>query len=57
MPVHNAEIATAFDHLADLLEIEDANPFRVRAYRKAARTIEDLPRSAVTPMKRRFDLR
>jgi DNA polymerase (family 10) len=46
MPVHNAEIAAAFDHLADLLEIEGANPFRVRAYRKAARTVEDLPRSA-----------
>ena len=46
MPVHNAEIAAAFDHLADLLEIEGANPFRVRAYRKAARTIEDLPHSA-----------
>jgi DNA polymerase (family X) len=45
MPVHNAEIATAFDHLADLLEIEGANPFRVRAYRNAARTVEDLPRS------------
>ena len=46
MPVHNAEIAAAFDHLADLLEIEGANPFRVRAYRRAARTVEDLPRSA-----------
>jgi DNA polymerase (family 10) len=45
MPVHNAEIASAFDHLADLLEIEGANPFRVRAYRTAARTIADLPRS------------
>ena len=37
MPVHNAEIAVAFDHLADLLEIEGANPFRIRAYRRAAR--------------------
>ncbi len=46
MPVHNTEIAAAFDHLADLLEIEGANPFRVRAYRRAARTIEDLPHSA-----------
>jgi DNA polymerase/3'-5' exonuclease PolX len=36
MPVHNAEIAVAFDHLADLLEIEGANPFPVRAYRRAA---------------------
>jgi len=39
MPVHNSEIATLFERLADLLEIEDANPFRVRAYRNAARTI------------------
>ena len=46
MPLHNAEIAAAFDRLADLLEIEGANPFRVRAYRNAARTVEDLPRAA-----------
>lgn len=39
MPVHNTEIADIFDKLADLLEIEDANPFRVRAYRNAARTV------------------
>ena len=31
--------------MADLLEIENANPFRVRAYRRAAATIEDLPES------------
>jgi DNA polymerase (family 10) len=37
----NAEIATAFDQVADLLEFQDANPFRVRAYRNAARTIRD----------------
>src|SRR5918995_3701410 len=29
--------------LADLLEIEGANPFRVRAYRDAARVVGDLP--------------
>lgn len=45
MPVHNADIARLFDHLADLLEIEGANPFRIRAYRRAAQTIEDLPES------------
>lgn len=39
MAIHNAEIAEAFTTLADLLEIEDANPFRVRAYRNAARTV------------------
>ena len=45
MPVHNSEIAMIFDQVADLLEIEDANRFRVRAYRNAANTIRDLGRS------------
>jgi DNA polymerase (family 10) len=39
MPAHNNEIADLFEKLADLLEIEDANPFRVRAYRNAAQTV------------------
>ena len=56
MPVHNAEIAAAFDHLADLLEIEGANPFRVRAYRTAARTIADLPRSIADMLAKGEDL-
>ncbi len=45
MPVQNAEIAAMFDQTADLLEIEGENQFRVRAYRKAARTVEGLPQS------------
>ncbi len=45
MPIHNSEITAIFYELADLLEIEGANEFRVRAYRNAARTIADLPRS------------
>lgn len=45
MPVHNVEIADMLNKLADLLEIEGANVFRVRAYRNAAQTIESLPRS------------
>lgn len=45
MPVLNVEIADILEKVADLLEIEDANPFRVRAYRNAARTIKELPRS------------
>jgi DNA polymerase (family 10) len=45
MPVHNSEVAGIFDHVADLLEIQGANPFRVRAYRNAASTIRDLSRS------------
>jgi DNA polymerase (family 10) len=56
MPVHNTEIASAFDHLADLLEIEGANPFRVRAYRSAARTVGDLPRSVADMLAKGEDL-
>lgn len=44
MPVQNSEIAEIFYEIADLLEIEDANPFRVRAYRNAARTVAGYPR-------------
>jgi DNA polymerase (family 10) len=39
MPVHNNDIADIFSEFADLLEIKGANPFRIRAYRNAARTI------------------
>src|SRR5512144_82122 len=46
MPVQNAEIAAMFDQTADLLEIKGENQFRVRAYRRAARTIEGLSQSA-----------
>lgn len=45
----NREIAAAFDQVADLLEFQGANPFRVRAYRNGARKIADLtePLSAI----------
>lgn len=39
MPVHNQDIAAIFDEIADLLELEEANPFRVRAYRRGAETV------------------
>jgi len=45
MTVQNAEIADRFEQLADLLEIQGANPFRVRAYRNAARFIRGHARS------------
>src|SRR4029078_9797160 len=43
--MQNADIVRLFEELADLLEIQNANPFRVRAYRNAARTLGDLPES------------
>ncbi len=56
----NIEIAAAFETVADLLEFQDANPFRVRAYRNAARTIRELPESlaelAADPERKLTDL-
>ena len=43
--MENLEVAQVFEEVADLLEIQGANPFRVRAYRNAARTIRDLSES------------
>jgi len=40
--MENPEVAQVFDEVADLLEIQNANPFRIRAYRNASRTIRDL---------------
>ena len=42
MPTHNSDIESMFNELADILEIEGANPFRVRAYRNAARAVTGL---------------
>ncbi|MFW6100345.1 MAG: DNA polymerase/3'-5' exonuclease PolX [Bacteroidota bacterium] len=44
MAVHNYEIASALKKLSDLLEIDGASSFRVRAYRNAARTIKEMSR-------------
>ncbi|HEY6400175.1 MAG TPA: helix-hairpin-helix domain-containing protein [Blastocatellia bacterium] len=37
----NQEIAGVFRRLADLMELGEDNPFKIRAYRTAAETIED----------------
>lgn len=56
MPISNEDIAAQFSQLADLLDIEDANRFRVRAYRIAAHAIADLPDSVAGRLQRREDL-
>lgn len=43
MSIHNADIADAFDELGDLLSLQGENPFRIRAYRRAARVVRSLP--------------
>lgn len=45
MPILNTDIADIFNKIGDLLDIQGANPFRIRAYRNAARTVSSLPRN------------
>ncbi len=52
----NEDIARAFDETADILEIEEENPFRVRAYRNAARTLRSLGEEAAEMVSRGADL-
>ena len=56
MPVQNAEIAAMFDQAAELLEIGGENQFRVRAYRRAARTVDGLPKAVGSLLKSGRDL-
>lgn len=42
--MENLDVARTLEEVADLLEIQGANPFRIRAYRNAVRTIESLTR-------------
>jgi hypothetical protein len=40
----NDQVADTFDKIADLLELQQENPFRIRAYRNAARTLRSMQR-------------
>jgi DNA polymerase (family X) len=46
--MENKGIADIFTEIADILDILGENPFRIRSYRNAARTIEDLGQSVGT---------
>jgi DNA polymerase (family 10) len=56
LPVHNADVEAIFKQVADLLEIEGANQFRVRAYRNAARTVGGLSRNVADIVEEGEDL-
>jgi DNA polymerase (family 10) len=45
MPVTNAQIAEIFGTVADILEMENENQFRIRAYRTAAMTVASFGQS------------
>lgn len=54
--MQNPDIARLFDEVADLLEISGQNPFRIRAYRNAARVVRDYPRPLTDEVRRDADL-
>ena len=54
--ITNRKIAEIFNEIADLLDIDGENPFRVRAYRNAARTILGSPRQMADLVEEGFDL-
>lgn len=51
--MRNLEIATMFNRIADLLEVQGANQFRIRAYRRAAVSLEGLADDIVSVVSRR----
>ncbi|WP_457594282.1 DNA polymerase/3'-5' exonuclease PolX [Hydrogenimonas sp.] len=56
MSLSNSEIADLFNQMADLLQIKGENPFKVRAYRNAARTVQNLGKSLEDLHKKGMDL-
>jgi DNA polymerase (family 10) len=53
----NNEIARTFQDIADLLELKGENIFKIRAYQKAARTIEHLPEEIEVMLREGADLK
>lgn len=56
MRVSNEGVAAVFNEIADLLDIQGANPFRVRAYRNGARRVLTYPKSMESLVAEGFDL-
>jgi len=53
----NTAIAKVFQDIADLLEVKGENKFKVRAYQRAARTIEHLPKEIAIMLDEGEDLK
>lgn len=52
----NEDVAMVFDAIAELLEVSGENPFKIRAYRSAVRTLDTLE-EPVAAIHARGDLR
>jgi DNA polymerase (family X) len=57
LPLSNAEIADRLSALAQLLTVEKANPYKVRAYRRAAAVVRGLGESVDELVRSNEDLR
>jgi DNA polymerase (family 10) len=55
--IRNVEIADLFDEVADVLDVRGDNPFRIRAYRNAARNLRSYGTEAAELVARGEDLR
>ena len=55
--MNNAQIAEVFESIAGLLEMRGESPFTVRAYRRAAQVIKDLPTELGQMVRDQMDLR
>lgn len=56
MPIHNNDISGILRKMADLLEIEGADKFRVRSYREAASSLENITDNLVEKVEKGYDL-
>jgi DNA polymerase (family 10) len=56
MSILNVEIADRFDEIADALDLQGANPFRIRAYRNAARVLRGYAEEMAELLKRGANL-
>ena len=45
--MNNAQITKLFEEMAELLELAGENPFRIRAYQRAAQAISGLSKNAI----------
>jgi len=54
--MENKEIAYIFDQIADILDIQGENPFRIRSYRNASRAIGDMSESVAAMVREDKDL-
>ena len=55
--MNNSQIAGVFEKIAGLLSLKDESTFTIRAYQRAARTIENLPTELSQMVKEESDLR